>query len=171
MQNTNHKSHSMSTGSDCIVGPRLSPKKRKFIEYLKSKDFNDPEFSELKQTLGISKSTYYRWLKDRNLQKVVNEEGDLEFREGYRHILRIIKSKALQGDHKSIKLYLDIFENIKDLSPESMTPDEVITLIKTARKQEMKEINDYKEKENEFKIAHENETGKKTAEISYHKYT
>ena len=148
MQYTNFKTHDASRAAAAPSGPRMSPGKRKFIEYLKNKNSNQSEFSEIKEKIGISRATYYRWLKDSNLRKIVKEESDLEFRAAYHPILRTIKNNAIQGNIKAAVLYLDIRKNTKDKPPKRLTPDEVIRIIKNIR-DEKKKTNDNSGNENQ----------------------
>jgi len=54
---------------------KISPKKRKFIEFLKTINVNNPKPSEIAKDIGISISTYYRWLKDEEFSKIVEQEN------------------------------------------------------------------------------------------------
>ena len=127
----------------------LTHKKQKFISYLKILTLEKPSPEEIIKDLSISLSTFYRWLNNEELLEIANIEKQKDFEEGLPDVLQILKKKALQGDMKAIKLYLDIFENIKDLSLESLTPDEMITLIKNIPKEEKRDY-EYEEEEREF---------------------
>ena len=60
---------------------KLSQKKRKFIEYLRYGNAKKIPVSDIAEQLNISRMTYYRWLKDREILKCVKKEGDIEFLE------------------------------------------------------------------------------------------
>ena len=145
---------------------KLTAKKRKFIEYLKNKDLNNTHLSQIKAEIGISTATYYRWISDGEFMKIVNEESITEFKEGYRHVLQVIKDKALQGDMKAVRLYLNIFNTVKTKSLEDLTPDELITLVKTAKREienEKKKVDNNQEVDI-YALEQGNETEKKIGE-------
>lgn len=115
---------------------KLSPKKRKFIEFLKTINLNKPKPTEIAEDIGISISTYYRWLKDEEFLKIVEQENALEINERLPDILDTLVKKAVQGDIKAIKIFLERYDDNKDSEnvADRLTPDKIISIIHDARK-------------------------------------
>ena len=115
----------------------LPPKKRRFVEYLKTIDPNKKKNYEIAEQLGVSISTYYRWMKDKQLRKIAELERTTEIKERLPDILRTLVKKALNGDMRAIRLFLQRYdeENKDKEKPEQkLTPDMVIDLIKKSTK-------------------------------------
>ena len=74
--------------------PELSPKKRKFIEYLKYKDYKNPVLSNIRKEIGISKTTFYRWLRDEKLSEIAEKENDLDTEENMNEVELALLEKA-----------------------------------------------------------------------------
>ena len=108
--------------------PKLSPRKRKFIEYLKYKDYKNPELSNIRKEIGISKTTFYRWLRDEKLLNLAEEENDVDTEEHMHEVEVTLLERARQGDIRAIKFYLERYDAIK--KSKKPTPDQ---LIKEAR--------------------------------------
>ena len=123
------------------LSKKLSPRKRKFIEYLKYKEYNNNELSKIRKKIGISSSTYYRWLGDKELTKIAREESNLEFKESVHAVLQTLKKEALKGNVKAIKLFLEKFDNIKDKTVEDLSPDEMVRLAHIIIKEEKEQNN------------------------------
>jgi len=115
---------------------KLSPKKRKFIEFLKTINLNKPKPTEIAEDIGISISTYYRWLKDEEFLKIVEQENALEINERLPDVLDTLVKKAVQGDIKAIKIFLERYDDNKDSEnvADRLTPDKIISIIHDARK-------------------------------------
>ena len=115
----------------------ISPKKRKFIEFLKTISINKPKIPEIAEGIGISVSTYYRWLKNNELLKIVEEEKALEIEKHLPKVLEILLKKALQGDMRAIRIFLERYENNRDDNDteENLTPDRIIEIIHNAKKE------------------------------------
>ena len=109
---------------------QLSPKKKKFVYYLKFLNLNIPKPSEIQKQIGISKSTYYRWLKDKNLKKISEEIYIDESNKHLPVILNTLLDKALQGDVSAIKLFLKRIDKINKKINNDLTTDEIINLIR-----------------------------------------
>ena len=115
----------------------ISPKKRKFIEFLKTISINKPKIPEIAEGIGISVSTYYRWLENNELLKIVEEEKALEIEKHLPKVLEILLKKALQGDMRAIRIFLERYENNKNDNDteENLTPDRIIEIIHNAKKE------------------------------------
>ena len=91
----------------------LLSKKRKFIEFLKTTNSGKPKASDTIKDLGISESTYYRWIKDKNLLKLIEKENETDIDVHIPDVLNILLRKALQGDISAIKLFLQRYDDKK----------------------------------------------------------
>jgi acetate kinase len=118
---------------------QLSPEKKKFVHYLKFLNSNITKPSEIIKKIGISKSTYYRWLKDKNLKKISEEIYIDESNKHLPVILNTLLDKALQGDVSAIKLFLKRIDKINKKLNNNLTTDEIINLIrKTVKEKKLK---------------------------------
>ena len=119
---------------------QLSPEKRKFVLYLKFLNFNKPSPSEIQKQIGISRTTYYRWLHDRELLKIAEEVHSVEIKKHLPEILKTLLDKALQGDVSAIKLILKRIDKINKEVNKTLTPDEIIILIRKLKKEKNEKI-------------------------------
>ena len=108
----------------------LTPRKQKFISHLKILTVERPEPAEVATELGISLTTYYRWLKDEKLISIAKIERQREFEEGLIDVLDALLKKAVQGDNQAVKLYLAYMEKHHKLSMHTLTPDDLILFLK-----------------------------------------
>ena len=108
----------------------LTPKKQKFLSYLKILTAERPEPSEVAKEVGISLATYYRWADDEELLSIVKIERQREFEEGLTDVLDALLKKAVQGDNQAVKLYLAYMEKHHKLSMHTLTPDSLILFLK-----------------------------------------
>ncbi len=117
----------------------LTTKKQKFISYLKILITDRPSTDEVIKDVGISLSTYYRWVNDENLLAMAKKEKQKEFEEGITDVLQALYKKALQGDSQAIKIYLERIEKHHRLNILELTPDERIVLarMKVARENDI----------------------------------
>ncbi len=115
---------------------KLSPKKRKFIEFLKTINLNMPKPTEIAEDIGISLSTYYRWLNDEEFLKIVEQEKALKISRRLPDILDTLVKKAVEGDIKAIKIFLERYDDNKDSEnvADRLTPDKIISIVRDARK-------------------------------------
>ena len=115
----------------------LSPKKRKFIEILKTLNFRRPVANEIAENTGISLPTCYRWLRNEKLLKIAEQEKAVDFKNQMPEVMAKLAKKAKNGDTKAIKIYLDIFYNHinNQDTKKPLTPDEIINIIRNARKE------------------------------------
>ena len=102
----------------------LSPKERKFIEYLKYKDYKNPKLSNIRKEIGISKSTFYRWLRDEKFSEIAEEENDVNTEEHMHEVEVTLLEKARQGDVRAIKLFFERYEAVKE--SKKKTPEQLI---------------------------------------------
>ena len=118
-----------------MLSKRLSPKKIKFISLINNEDIINYQVNDLINELEISKPTYYRWLKDKELAKIVAQENALKIGDLLPEFIEKLTKKALQGDLRAIKIFLDIYDNRKygRNITDGLTPDEIITIIRMAR--------------------------------------
>ena len=118
-----------------MLSRKLSPKKRKFISLINNEDIINYQVKDLINELGISKSTYYRWLKDKELAKIIVQEYALEINEHLSEIMKTLVEKARQGDINAIVIFLKIYDNNKDGRNviDGLTLDEIITIIRMVR--------------------------------------
>jgi len=119
---------------------QLSPKKKKFIYYLKFLKSNKPRPSEIQKQIGISRTTYYRWLNDRELLKIAEEVHSDEIKKHFPKILKTLLDKALQGDVSAIKLILKRIDKINKKLNRTLTPNEIINLIRRLKKEKNEKI-------------------------------
>ena len=116
--------------------PKLSPQKRKFVEYLKIINYRKPDSAKIMKELGISRSTYFRWLRDEKLLKIAEEESIEEIDMHLPEILRALLLKARHGDMRAIKLFLERYDPIDTKNSKVSVPDMLINLAKESwRKQ------------------------------------
>ena len=123
---------------------KISLKKRKFIELLKTKDKNKSKIPEITKEIGISVSTYYRWLRNSEFLKIAEEENTPTVAERLPDILETLVKKALQGDMRAIKIFLERYDDNKDDKniAEKLTPDRVIEIIRIAKKEREEKNNE-----------------------------
>ena len=113
----------------------LLSKKRKFIEILKTSDSNKPESSALIKDLGISKATYYRWSRDKEILNLVEKENKKNIDVFFSDILDVLIKRAMQGDVNAIKLFFQRYDNKDNIDEdEILTPDKLIEIIHNANK-------------------------------------
>ncbi len=122
---------------DLIMAYRnLLSKKRKFIEILKTSDSNKPESSALIKDLGISKATYYRWSRDKEILNLVEKENKKNIDVFFSDILDVLIKRAMQGDVNAIKLFFQRYDNKDNIDEdEILTPDKLIEIIHNANKE------------------------------------
>jgi len=114
----------------------LLSKKRKFIEILKTSDSNKPESSALIKDLGISKATYYRWSRDKEILNLVEKENKKNIDVFFSDILDVLIKRAMQGDVNAIKLFFQRYDNKDNIDEdEILTPDKLIEIIHNANKE------------------------------------
>ena len=92
----------------------LLSKKRKFIELLKTSGSYKPEPSEIIKTLGISKATYYRWRRDKEILKYLKD---------------IFAKFEKSNPGKFLKPYLDKFKQSKSKASMVLSAIFVILII------------------------------------------
>ena len=105
---------------------KLSPQKRKFVDFLRTINYKKPDSVKIMKELDISKSTFYRWLRDEKLLEIAEEENSVENEERINEIEVALFEKARQGDIKAIKLYFERYDAIK--KSEELTADQLIDL-------------------------------------------
>ncbi len=114
----------------------LLSKKRKFIEILKTSDSHKPESSALIKDLGISKATYYRWSRDKEILNLVEKENKKNIDVFFSDILDVLIKRAMQGDVNAIKLFFQRYDNKDNIDEdEILTPDKLIEIIHNANKE------------------------------------
>lgn len=89
---------------------KLSPRKQKFIEYLKLKNYISLNPSELAKEIGICRSTCYRWLRNEELLERVEEERVVEINDIFPEVLNILISLVRKGNVQAIKLFFDRYD-------------------------------------------------------------
>ena len=124
-------------------------KRRKFIDIIKTINFNKPGPVEIAREAGISLSTYYRWLKDEEILNMVGKENAIDLKERCPDILEILIKSALSGDMRAVKIFFDRYDEYieSDNEEEVLTPDRLIEIIHNANKK--KEENEKKVGQNE----------------------
>ncbi len=124
-------------------------KRRKFIDIIKTINFNKPGPVEIAREAGISLSTYYRWLKDEEILNAVGKENAIDLKERFPDILEILIKSALSGDMRAVKIFFDRYDEYieSDNEEEVLTPDRLIEIIHNANKK--KEENEKKVGQNE----------------------
>ena len=114
----------------------LSSKKRKFIEILKTSKVDRPKPSEIIKQLCISETTYYRWLKNKELLNIVSKETKRDIDAFLPDVNDMLLKKALQGDLGAIKFFIQKYDvKSKTDDDEVLTPDRIIEIIRNARKE------------------------------------
>jgi len=119
----------------------LSAKKRKFIELINQKDIINLEVKDIIKRLGISRATYYRWLKNQKLFKTMQKDINNEVQEKIPEVIRLLLKKALQGDFRAIKMILEKYDNSDESTEKNLTPDEIINIIRANKKRETNNVN------------------------------
>ena len=116
-------------------------KRRKFIDIIKTINFNKPGPVEIAREAGISLSTYYRWLKDEEILNMVGKENAIDLKERCPDILGILIKSALNGDMRAVKIFFDRYDEFieSDNEEEVLTADRIIEIVQNAKKREMKE--------------------------------
>jgi len=105
---------------------KLSPQKRKFVNFLKTLNYKKPKSAEIMKELDISKATFYRWLRDEKLLNLAQEENAVETEEQIHELEVALFEKARQGDVRAIKLFLERYDAVK--KSKELTPDQLIQL-------------------------------------------
>ncbi len=118
-----------------MLSKKLSTKKRKFISLINKKEINNYNVNDIINELGISKSTYYRWLNDKELFKIASQENALDIDERLPEVLEALVKKAVQGDIRAIKIFLEMCNNNKDGKnvADILTSDEITSIIRIAK--------------------------------------
>ena len=119
----------------------ISAKKRKFIELLNKKEIDNLGIKDIINELGISRSTYYRWLEDKKLRKRIREETNNELQVNLHEVHRTLLRKALQGDIRAIQMYLKKYDFDEDLE-EILSPEDIIKFAWSAGKKETNNVSD-----------------------------
>lgn len=116
---------------------KLLPQKRKFIELLKLSPLTRPEFSFVKKELGISKATYYRWCRNKEILDLVSKETSQDIDIFLPDVREILLKKALQGEMNAVKLFLQRYDKGDTLEDdETLTPDKIMEIIQNAKKEQ-----------------------------------
>ena len=119
----------------------LLSKKRKFIELIKTSPSNRPSSSEIIESLGISRSTYYRWSRDKELLDLVSKETRQDIDVFLPDVREILLKKALQGETSAVKLFLQIYDNQDTIDDdEKLTVDRIIEIIHNAKKEQENKV-------------------------------
>ena len=121
----------------------LSAKKRKFIELINKKEIDNLEIKDIINELGISRPTYYRWLKNKKLRNTVRSDINNELKLNLPQVRRTLLKNALQGDIRAIQIFLKKYDNTNDDSEDyNMTPDKIIRIVKKSKKSETNNVID-----------------------------
>ena len=113
----------------------LISKKRKFIEILKTSKVNRPKPSEIIKELCISETTYYRWLKNKELLNIAAKENKQDTDAFLPDILDMLIKKSLQGDMNAIKFFIQKYDIKGETDDdEVLTADRIIEIVQKAKK-------------------------------------
>ena len=113
----------------------LISKKRKFIEILKTSKVDRPKPSEIIKELCISETTYYRWLKNKELLNIAAKENKQDTDAFLPDILDMLINKALQGDMNAIKFFIQKYDIKGETDDdEVLTADRIIEIVQKAKK-------------------------------------
>ena len=113
----------------------LSSRKRKFIEILKTSKVDRPKPSEIIKELCISETTYYRWLKNKELLNIASKENKKDIDAFLPDVNDMLLKKALQGDLGAIKFFIQKYDgNDKTDDDEVLTADRIIEIVQKAKK-------------------------------------
>ena len=105
-------------------------KKRKFVELINKRIFENLNVNDIIDELRIGRATYYRWLIKYQKGEIIQKDISTEMLESRADILRTLRDKACQGDLKAIQMYINNY-GISDEDPEeNLTPDEMILRVK-----------------------------------------
>ena len=107
---------------------KLSPQKRKFVDFLKTINYRKPDSAKIMKEVGISRTTYYRWLRDEELLKIAEEESVVEIEERLSEVLIALLCKDRQGDVRAIKLFLERYDTINKKNSKESAVDKLIEL-------------------------------------------
>ncbi len=117
----------------------ISAKKRKFFELINKKEIDNLDVKDIINELGISRSTYYRWLEDKELRKRIREETNNELQANLHEVHRTLLRKALKGDIRAIQMYLKKYDIDEDLD-EILTTDDVLRIMRDESKSETNNV-------------------------------
>ncbi len=113
----------------------LISKKRKFIEILKTSKVDRPKPTEIIKELCISETTYYRWLKNKELLNIAAKENKQDTDAFLPDILDMLIKKSLQGDMNAIKFFIQKYDIKGETDDdEVLTADRIIEIVQKAKK-------------------------------------
>jgi AcrR family transcriptional regulator len=113
------------------------------IELINKKEIDNLEVKDIINELGISRPTYYRWLKNKKLRNTVRTDINNELKLNLPAVRRTLLKNALQGDIRAIQIFLKKYDNTDDDSEDyNMTPDKIIRIIKKSKKSETNNVID-----------------------------
>lgn len=112
---------------------KLTSKRKRFVDYLKTVNPNKKSNAQVAEELGIDLSTFYLYRRNKELIKIAEQEKEKDMDRNLTPILHSLVNKALEGDVRAIKLFLDRYDDNKEnKSPSAgkkLTPDMVISII------------------------------------------
>jgi hypothetical protein len=112
---------------------KLTSKRKRFVDYLKTVNLNKKSNAQIAEELGIDLSTFYLYRRNKELIKIAEQEKAKDMNRNLTPILHTLVDKALEGDVRAIKLFLDRYDDNKEnKSPSAgkkLTPDMVIDII------------------------------------------
>ena len=90
----------------------ITSKQKKMAEMLVNPEF-EGNITELCEICGVARSTFYKWMRNEEFTKYLDEQIDLYTNSELSAIWKSLIKKCKQGDVAAIKLYFELKDKYK----------------------------------------------------------